>query len=430
MTLQADGRRMGNSGSPAEPANRHAPADPALIDSRHAAMRLLATLALVTLGNGGMYVLAVMLPEVQREFGISRADASLPYTLIMIGFGLGGILCGRWADRHGIARVLALGAFGSFAGFVISGLAPNIVVFALAHGLLLGLLAIGSSFVPLIADTSLWWNKRRGLAVGICTSGNFLSGTVWPSIVQWGIEHVGWRHTYIALGVVCGLGMALLCTRLRQRPPLASAGPAGSFASRSAGDRPFGMPIGVAQWLLFTAAVGCCVAMAMPQVHIVAYCTDLGFNAARGAEMLSVMLGFGIVSRLLSGWICDHIGGLRTLLLGSVLQAIALALFLPFDSLASLYVISALFGLFQGGIVPSYAIIVREHFPPQEAGARVGMVVLGVQVGMALGGWMSGKVFDLTGSYHAAFINGIGWNLLNIAIVATMLARSRPRREI
>lgn len=427
MTTRIDRQRTHRDEPSAPLHDFHSPADPGLIDSRYAAMRLLATLALVTLGNGAMYVLAVMLPEVQKEFGISRAEVSLPYTLIMIGFGLGGILCGRWADRYGIARVLAFGAFGSFAGFLISGLAPNIVVFALAHGLLLGLLAIGSSFVPLIADTSLWWNKRRGLAVGIATSGNFLSGTVWPPIVQWGIEHVGWRHTYIALGVICGVGMALLCMRLRQRPPMAVAAKADTRASHHPSDRPFGMSMNLAQWLLFTAAVGCCAAMAMPQVHIVAYCTDLGFNAARGAEMLSVMLGFGIVSRLASGWISDHIGGVRTLLLGSILQAIALALFLPFDSLASLYVISAMFGLFQGGIVPSYAIIVREHFPPQEAGARVGVVVLGVQIGMALGGWMSGKVFDLTGSYHAAFINGIAWNLLNIAIVTALLFRLRKK---
>lgn len=429
MTTDASSNRADSANTVASPQDFHSPADPALIDSRYAAWRLLATLALVTLGNGSMYVLAVMLPEVQKEFGVSRADASLPYTLIMIGFGLGGILCGRWADRFGIARVLALGAFGSFAGFVISGLAPNLLTFALAHGLLLGLLAIGSSFVPLIADTSLWWNKRRGLAVGICSSGNFLSGTVWPPLVQWGIEHFGWRPTYIALGVVCGLGMALLCMRLRQRPPMAMSGNAGSSTFRHPSDRPFGLSMGMAQWLLFTAAVGCCVAMAMPQVHIVAYCTDLGFNAARGAEMLSLMLGFGIVSRLVSGWISDHIGGLRTLLLGSVLQAIALALFIPFDSLASLYVISALFGLFQGGIVPSYAIIVRENFPAQEAGARVGMVVLGVQIGMALGGWMSGKVFDLTGSYHAAFFNGIAWNLLNIVIIGMLLFRLRAARS-
>jgi MFS family permease len=165
--------------------------------------------------------------------------------------------------------------------------------------------------------------------------------------------------------------------------------------------------------------------MAMPQVHIVAYCSDLGFGAARGAEMLSLMLACGIVSRLISGAICDRIGGIRTLLLGSVLQGTALLLFLPFDGLVSLYVVSALFGLFQGGIVPSYAIIVREHFPPAEAGARVGTVISCTLFGMALGGWMSGKVFDLTGSYHAAFINGAAWNALNLSVALFLLWRVR-----
>ena len=157
---------------------------------------------------------------------------------------------------------------------------------------------------------------------------------------------------------------------------------------------------------------------------ILAYCSDLGFGAARGAEMLSLMLACGIVSRLISGAICDRIGGLRTLLLGSALQTVALLLFIPFDGLASLYVISAMFGLFQGGIVPSYAIIVREHFPAAEAGARVGTVIMFTMVGMALGGWMSGKVFDLTGSYNAAFLNGIAWNLLNFAVVLFLLRRT------
>jgi MFS family permease len=188
------------------------------------------------------------------------------------------------------------------------------------------------------------------------------------------------------------------------------------------------MTPGAAQALLCIAGLACCVAMAMPQVHIVAYCGDLGYGVARGAQMLAVMLGFGIVSRLLSGVICDRIGGLRTLLLGSALQGVALLLFLPFDGLVSLFVISALFGLFQGGIVPSYAIIIREHFPPTEAGARVGMVLMFTLFGMALGGWLSGKVFDLTGSYQAAFVNGIGWNLLNLTIALTLLYRARGRR--
>jgi MFS family permease len=168
----------------------------------------------------------------------------------------------------------------------------------------------------------------------------------------------------------------------------------------------------------------------MPQVHIVAYCGDLGYGAARGAQMLSLMLACGVVSRLVSGAICDRIGGLRTLLLGSLLQGTALLLFLPFDSLASLFVDSALFGLFQGGIVPSYAIIVREHFPAAEAGARTGTILMFTLFGMALGGWMSGKVFDLTGSYHAAFINGIAWAVLNLSIALFLLRGARGQRRL
>jgi len=218
--------------------------------------------------------------------------------------------------------------------------------------------------------------------------------------------------------------MPLLALGLRERPPAAAAAPA-TAGGPVPSSRPFGLSMGSAQTLLCIAGVACCVAMAMPQVHIVAYCGDLGYGAARGAEMLSLMLGCGIVSRLVSGLICDRIGGLRTLLLGSVLQGLALLLFIPFDGLVSLYVISAMFGLFQGGIVPSYAIIVREHFPPAEAGARVGTVLMATLFGMALGGWMSGKVFDLTGSYHAAFVNGICWNLLNLSIALFLLSRLR-----
>jgi MFS family permease len=233
------------------------------------------------------------------------------------------------------------------------------------------------------------------------------------------------------MGVFCMAVMLPLALVLRPRPPLhvlvlvpATAAAGGRV---QAGDRPMGMAPGMVQALLCVAGVSCCVAMSMPQVHIVAYCGDLGFGAARGAQMLSLMLGMGVVSRLASGWISDRIGGLRTLLLGSFLQMVALVLFLPFTGLVSLYLVAGLFGLFQGGIVPSYALIVREHFSPREAGARVGTVLMATLFGMALGGWMSGWIFDLTGSYRAAFVNGIAWNLLNIGIVAALLYRSRAR---
>ncbi len=400
-------------------------ADPSLVDSRYAAGRLLTTLALVTLGNGGMYVVAVVLPTVQVEFGVGRADASLPYTLMMVCLGLGGLVTGRMADRYGIAPVLGIGAAAVAAGYLLAALSDNIWTFGLAHGLLLGMLGSSATFAPLIADTALWWNKRRGIAVAICASGNYVAGAVWPPIVQWGIEAFGWRPTYMAMGLACGAGIALLSLRMRLRPPQVDVATSAAPAMTMAPDprRPFGLSPAQAQSLLFIAGIACCVAMAMPQVHIVAYCVDLGFGAARGAEMLSLMLVCGIVSRLVSGLICDRIGGVRTLLLGSALQGVALLMFLPFDGLVPLYVISAMFGLFQGGIVPSYAIIVREHFPAQEAGARVGALVMATLVGMALGGWMSGWVYDLTGSYHAAFLNGIGWNLLNLSIASFLFLR-------
>jgi len=399
-----------------------------LIDSRYAAWRLLVTLALTTLGSACMYVVAVVLPEVQAEFGVARAQASLPYTWMMLGFGLGGLFMGRWADRSGVHVPLLLGAGAIGLGFFASAQASNILQFTLAHGLLLGLFGASSAFAPLLADTALWWRRRRGIAVAVCASGNYVAGALWPPLVQRGIELWGWRTTYLVLALVCSLGMASLSLMMRRRPPLvANEAPNSPKALASAA--PFGLRPGQAQALLSVAGVACCVAMAMPQVHIVAYCSDLGFGAARGAEMLSIMLGFGVVSRLLSGAICDRIGGLKTLLLGSILQGCALLLFLPFDGLRSLYVISALFGLFQGGIVPSYAIIVREHFPASEAGTRVGTVIFATLVGMALGGWLSGKIFDLTGSYHAAFINGVAWNLLNLSIASTLLLRDRKQRH-
>jgi MFS family permease len=378
----------------------------------------------MTLGGSSMYVVSVVLPEVQKEFDVSRADASLPYTLMMLGFGAGGLAMGKLADKWGVHVALWIGAVGVGSGFILAGMASNIWLFALAHGLLMGLLGSSSTFAPLLADTSLWWDKRRGIAVAVCASGNYLAGSIWPALAQQGVETLGWRETYIWIGIVCGLGMLALSFLMKQRPPMMVVAAPGSVQSM-ASERPFGLPVNTAHALLCVAGVACCVAMAMPQVHIVAYCTDLGFGAARGSEMLSLMLACGIVSRLISGAICDRIGGLKTLALGSLLQGVALLLFLPFDGMVSLYVISALFGLFQGGIVPAYAIIVREYFPAKRVGVLVGAAIMATMIGMALGGWMSGKVFDLTGSYHAAFVNGVLWNALNLSIALFLLWRTK-----
>jgi MFS family permease len=399
------------------------PADTA--DSVYAWLRLLVSLTLMTIGGSGMYAITVVLPRIQADFGVGRSDASAPYAFTLIGFGLGGILMGRLADRFGVLVPVVLGAVGLGAGFVLAGSARNLWQFNLAQGLLIGFLGSSATFAPLVADTSQWFQRRRGIALAICMSGNYVAGAVWPPIVQGLLEAYGWRTTYIGIGAFCFMSVLLLSPVLRRRPPArdvtAPALPGQTLTG--ARDRPLGLHPALLTALLSVAGLSCCVAMAMPQVHIVAYCSDLGIGAARGAEMLAVMLGSGIISRLVSGWMSDHLGGLRTLLLGSVLQCLALAAFLPFDTLVPLFLISAMFGLFQGGIVPSYALIVREYFSPKDAGARVGTVLMATLFGMALGGWMSGAIFDLTGSYRAAFFNGIAFNLLNIGVVLYLLRR-------
>jgi MFS family permease len=395
------------------------------VESAYAWRRLLVSLLLSTIGGVGLWSAIVVLPAVQREFAVDRASASLPYTATMMGFALGGVLMGRLADRRGIIVPIVVGAIMLSLGYVASAYAASLWQFAVAQGLLIGMLGSSSTFGPLVADVSHWFTRNRGTAVGICASGNYLAGTVWPPILQRLIDAVGWRQTHIWIGIFCVATMLPLGLALRRKTPVWHAASPHRAAPSTASASPIAP--NTLQTLLVIAGFACCVAMSMPQVHIVAYCSDLGYGVARGAEMLSLMLGLGVVSRLASGWVSDHIGGVRTLLLGSALQMLTLLFYLPFDGLASLYVVSALFGLSQGGIVPSYAMIVREYFPPREAGARFGTVLMSTIVGMAAGGWMSGEIFDLTGSYRAAFLNGIAWNVLNASIALWLLRQPRGR---
>ena len=399
-------------------------AEPDPTDSTKAWLRLGVAVLLSTIGGVGMWSVVVALPALQTDFGVARADAALPYTLAMIGFACGGVVMGRLADRFGIAVPLAIGTVCLGLGYVGVGYASNLWQVALAHGLLIGV-GCSASFGPLMADISHWFVRRRGIAVAIAAAGNYLAGTIWPPVVQHFIATSGWRATHIGIGLFLVAAMLPLVYLLRRRIENQQNAAAAAAAAARQVDMPFS-PMTL-QVLLCIAGVACCVAMSMPQVHLVAYCGDLGYGAARGAEMLSLMLGFGIISRIASGFIADRIGGVRTLLLGSVLQGTALFLYLFFNGLTSLYVISALFGLFQGGIVPSYAIIVREYFSPKEAGTRVGLVLMATLLGMALGGWVSGAIFDFAGSYRAAFLNGLGWNLVNVSIMTWLLLRSRNR---
>jgi MFS family permease len=389
------------------------------IDSPYAWFRLAVSVILSAIGGVGMWSVVVALPAVQADFGAERGAASLPFTLTMIGFGVGGVIMGKLADRRGIILPVMIGAFSLGAGYILASLSGGLAPFSAAY-VLIGAFGTAATFVPLVANVSLWFEKRRGIAIALCASGNYLSGAVWPTLIEAVIRTHGWRTAHLAIGIFCLVTMPPLAMLLRSRPPVRAAGvplPAASLHR-------IALPPRVLQTLLAVAGLACCVAMSMPQVHIVAYCGDLGYGPARGAQMLSLMLGFGIVSRVGSGFLADRLGGLVTLLIGSLAQMFALTLYLMMDGLTSLYVISALFGLFQGGLVPSYAIIVRESFPAEEAGARVGIILMMTILGMALGGWMSGAIFDITGSYRAAFANGVAWNGLNFLIAIFLLFRS------
>ncbi len=399
----------------------HGPAGsrPQIVNSIYAWRRLGVTLIFAALGSVGLWSYVISLPAVQAELGLTRADAAMPYTIAMVGFAAGNVYLGRLADRLGVMAPMALGTACIAIGFAAAGLSPNLIALCAAYAVI-GF-GSGTSFTPLISDISHWFLHRRGIAVAIAASGNYFSGTVWPPVIQHFISSVGWRQTHIGIGIFCIVAMLPLILLFRQRTAMLDS-PDGGTVFRAPN-------LSVSQNTLFLllciAGVGCCVAMAMPQVHIVAYCGDLGYGVARGAEMLSIMLGFGIFSRIAFGFIADKFGGVVTMLIGSSMQAVALFLYIFFDGLSSLYLISALFGLFQGGIVPSYAIIVREYFPPTQAGTRLGIIIMATVLGMALGGWMSGWIFDLTGSYRAAFLNGVAWNLLNLSIAIWLLRAGR-----
>jgi len=390
------------------------------VDSTYAWIRLAVALVLGTIGSAGMWSYVVALPPVQADFGIDRGAASVPYTMAMIGFAFGGVAMGRLADRFGIVFPAILGSVLLGGGYVAASYAPNIWTLDAAH-FLIGVGASGT-FGPIISDMSHWFKKRRGIAIAIASSGNYLSGAVWPPIIQYFIETSGWRATHLGIGILCLITMIPLALLMRRPSPIehVEIGAAGGAARGTLSLSP-----NTLQALLAVGGIACCVAMAMPQVHIVAYCGDLGYGPARGAEMLSLMLGLGLIARVASGSIADKIGGLWALMIGSALQAFALLLYLGFNGLTSLYIVSGLFGLFQGGIIPMYAVIVREYFPPKDAGVRTGIALMFALFGMALGGWMSGAIFDLTGSYRAAFLNGFLWNLLNLAIIGWLLLRSR-----
>ncbi len=389
-------------------------------DSTYSWFRLAISVVIASIGTVGIWAIVMVMPAMQAEYGVGRGDASLPFTITMVGFAFGNLVFGRMIDRYGVVICQIAAAIIASAGFFAATFAPSIwtmtaIQFVVGFGSAAG-------FGPLAADVSHWFMKRRGIAVAFAASGNYVAGAFWPLVLTPVLEDYGWRWVYYSLAAAIILLVPPLTMLIRRRAPegaMAVAATAAAARTRSVGFSPRTLQI-----LLCVAGLGCCVAMSMPQVHIIAYCVDLGYGPAVGSEMLSMMLLAGVASRVLSGMLSDWLGGVPTVLLGSILQCLALFLYLPFDGLVSLYIVSTIFGLSQGGLVPGYAVIVREYMPPKEAGARVGTVLMMTVFGMALGGWMSGWIYDLTGSYEAAFLNGIAWNLLNFAIIIMLFIRS------
>ncbi|MGB1895358.1 MAG: MFS transporter [Candidatus Puniceispirillaceae bacterium] len=394
---------------------------PQIHDTSYAWFRLLVTLVIAIFANTGMWAVITIMPALEAEFATSRATTSLPFTMNMIGFALGNLVIGRIIDRIGVTLSVMAAAILSATAFLLSTLTGDIYLLAAVH-LFLGF-GTAAGFGPLITDISHWFLKQRGIAVALIASGNYLAGGIWPLFLSDILAEDGWRTAYLMLAVITLCVILPLALLLQRKLPEAGHQIAAQQVNENIQKTRIS-PLRL-QLLLCVAGVACCVAMSMPQVHIVSYCVGLGYGPAVGAEMLSLMLFGGVISRIGSGLIADRIGGIRTLLLGSFAQGVALVMYLPFDGMASLYVVSFIFGLSQGGIVPSYALVVREFLPPKEAGARIGVVIMMTIIGMALGGWMSGWIYQVTGSYQAAFINGIAWNGLNLGIVVWILTRNR-----
>ncbi len=372
---------------------------------------------MVAIAIGASYLIIVSLKPIAADFDWPRWIPSLAYSMVMLGAGIGGIVMGFWSDRRGMGGPATLGAVMVGTGAIVVSVSNGYLSLLFSCGVLVGFLGVGTVLSPLLTNATRWFDRRRGMAVAIVASGQAMAGAVWPNIFQYGIDEAGWRQTWFWYGVFAICAMLPLSLLVRRRPP-APAMHGGSLGGavydiRTAPNRVL--------ILLSLAIIGCCVAMAMPAVHLVSLSSDLGFGAVNGARMLSLLLACSFISRLGFGWFSDRIGGLKTILIGSSLQAVALSNYIWVDSLPNLYVLSAAFGLVYGGIVPAYTLAVRELFPARGAGWRIGVVFLFGTGGMALGGWLGGWLFDLVGHYQFSFFTGVIFNLANLSIICYLI---------
>jgi MFS family permease len=391
------------------------------IETRYGWVIVFASLAVHSIGLGAPTILFVALKPIAADLGTARAVPSLAYSMLMVGAGVGGVAMGWWMDRRGILQPVVFGSLMVGLGAIVASQSESRWSLYVANGLLIGLLGKAAMIAPLVANVTRWFDRRRGLAVAIITAGQGVAGAVWPGIIQSMNDAFGWRGTYLYYGIFALLTMLPITLLLRPRPPVDLGASARSRLQRAA--RVLDLPQKAVQGMLWLAVVGCCTAMAMPIVHLVSHATDLGHDPRNAALLLSILFTAAFVSRIGFGMLADRIGPMRTLLIGSVCQAVTLLTLAVTTSYWALALASLLFGLGFAGIMPNYALAIRLLFPVEQAGWRIASQYLFAALGMALGGWLAGVIFDLTGSYADAFVIGVAFNLMNLALVATLLVR-------
>jgi MFS family permease len=397
------------------------------VETRYGWVILAASLVVITAAVACNYLVVVGIKPMAESMGWPRWVTSSAYSVLALGSGVGGILVGLWADKRGVGTPIAIAGISLAVGAIAVSQIDSPVLLIVICFLFMGVFGSGAVFSPLIANTTRWFDRRRGIAVAIVMGGQNLAGALWAPAFEWGFDEYGWRQTWFCYGLIVALLVVPFSLILRRKFPQLAPGATVPLERHQIATR--FRPI-VVQTLLCCAIIGCCVAMAMPLVHIAAYCSDLGFGLDQGARMLSVLLACGFVSRLVFGWISDRIGGLMTIFVGAGLQAMALALYAFIDSLAGLYLVSGLFGLVFGGIVPSYALATRQLFPVSQAAARIGVIFMAGYVGMASGGFLGGVIFDFTLDYRMAFMTGVVFNLANLICLSILLAGRKPSRRL
>jgi MFS family permease len=380
-------------------------------------------MSILSISYGAPLIVVVGLKPIAAALGGDRSVIALAAALVWVGTGTGGILMGWVADRVGVRRTVICGALMTALGLAVSSIGKVWTLY-LGHALLIGLLGGGALYPPLLIHVSRWFDRRRGTALAVISSGQYVAGVIWPSVFQHWLGWFGWQATMLSYAVVV-VAVAPMALFLRPAPQPGRA--VGSSAVVVRGTHALGLRPNTVQALLCAAAFLCCVPMAMPAGHLVALCSDLGISPAQGAAMLSVLLGCAFVSRQFWGWLADRVGGLLTLMLGSACQALAIGAFLLTQNEAGLFTISAAFGLGFSGIVPAYVLIVRELFPSAEASWRVPTVLFIAMSGMAFGSWFAGALYDHFGYYAPAFATGAAFNVANLTIIGFLLMRQTLR---